>query len=87
MITCLDDKHMQICFEDYIKYLGVLIDNNLNWKQYIKQMSNKISKGIGILAKMRNFLPLAVLRNLYNAFIASHINHAITASGNLLLDI
>ena len=68
--------------KNYIKYLGVLIDNNLNWKQHIKQINIKISKGIGILAKMRYFVPQAVLRNLYNAFISPHINYAITAWGN-----
>ena len=31
---------------------------------------------------MSHFVPLAVLRNLYNAFIAPHINYAITAWGN-----
>ena len=67
-----------IAEKNYIKYLGVLIDNNLNWKQHIKQINIKISKGIGILAKMRYFVPLEVLRNLYNAFISPHINYAIT---------
>ena len=38
--------------KDSIKYLGVLIDKNLTWKQQIKQVNIKISKGIGILAKM-----------------------------------
>ena len=56
--------------KDYIKYLGVILDKNLNWKPHIQHVNMKISKGIGILAKMRHFVPAQILRNLYFAFIA-----------------
>ena len=35
--------------ETYSKYLGVLIDEQLNWKQHINQLNIKISKSIAIL--------------------------------------
>ena len=34
-----------------IKFLGVLLVENLLWKDYIKCAENKISKNIGILYK------------------------------------
>ncbi len=37
----------------------------------------KISKGIGILAKMRHFVPAQILRYLYFEFIAPHVNYGI----------
>ena len=61
----------------YIKYLGVILDKNLNWKPHIQHVNMKISKGIGILAKMRHFVPAQILRNLYFAFIAPHVNYGI----------
>ena len=37
----------------------------------------KTSNGIGILAKMRYFVPIHILRNLYFAFIAPRVNYGI----------
>ena len=37
----------------------------------------KISKGIGILAKMRHFVPAQILRNLYFLFIAPNVKYGI----------
>ena len=39
----------------YHKYLGVLIDPKLNWIEHISYIKNKISKGIVILYKARQF--------------------------------
>ena len=38
------------------KFLGVYIDNSLNWKKHISYIAGKISHGIGILLKSRNTL-------------------------------
>ena len=48
---------------NYAKYLGVLIDNNLTWKQHIQHVNTKVVKSIGILAKLRHFVPNDTLRN------------------------
>ena len=37
------------------KYLGVQIDNSLNWKEHIKTVSTKVSRGIGFLKHAKNF--------------------------------
>ena len=37
-----------------IKYLGIIIDHYLNWKEHVSQLSEKISRGIGILSKLRH---------------------------------
>ena len=41
---------------DYVKYLGVIIDYKLNWIEHIASVKNKISKGIGIMYKARQYL-------------------------------
>ena len=63
--------------ENYTKYLGIIIDEKLNWKQHIKQVNIKISKGIGILYKLRHFVPKNTLRMLYSSFIQSHALYGI----------
>ena len=53
----------------YVKYLGVLIDGNLSWKQHIDYISMKISKGIGIIARLRHLIPFSALLNIYRSLI------------------
>ena len=42
--------------QEFIKFLGVLLDENLNWKEHIKYTENKIAKNLGLLHKARPFL-------------------------------
>ncbi len=38
-------------------FLGLILNENLNWKNHINKISNKISSSIGILNKQKYFLP------------------------------
>ena len=38
------------------KYLGLTIDQHLNWKQHIAILARKLSKSLGILYKIRHYL-------------------------------
>ena len=60
-----------------IKYLGVIIDSSLSWKHHILSLTKKISRSIGIMYKLRPFLPLKVMKNVYYSLIYSHIVYAI----------
>ena len=42
--------------QEFIEFLGVLLDENLNWKEHIKCTENKIAKNLGLLYKARPFL-------------------------------
>ena len=42
--------------ENVTKFFGVLIDENLSWKQHINDVSTKISKIIDILYKFRGIV-------------------------------
>ena len=39
-----------------IKFLGVLLDENLSWKDHIKYIENKVAKNIGFLYRAKLFL-------------------------------
>ncbi len=39
-------------------FLGLTIDENLTWKNHINKVAYKLSKRIGILNKLKHFLPL-----------------------------
>ena len=51
------------------KYLGILFDNRLNFLEV------KIARSVGILNKLKYFLPNSALLKLYYALIHSHFNY------------
>ena len=59
------------------KFLGVIIDCNLNWTDHIKHVTQKISKGIGIIIKARKYFNRETLLNLYNTLILPFISYCI----------
>jgi len=57
------------------KFLGVIIDNKLTWKEHINYICNKISKGIGIIKKVRDILSKDTLLGLYYTFIYPYLSY------------
>jgi len=48
--------------KNYANNLGVLIDEAFSWKYHVVHLASKISKNIiGIIARLRHFVPLATL--------------------------
>ena len=52
-----------------IKYLGVFLDNSLDWKDQVQAVSLKVSRGLGILKHAKNFLPFSTLTSLYTSIV------------------
>ena len=71
-----------------IKYLVVIIDAQLTFKYHIDELTKKISRGIGLLYKLRPFVTTKILINVYYAIIYPFLLYGITiwgsASNNLL---
>ena len=63
------------------KYLGVIIDHKLNWIEHISYVKSKISKGIGIMYKARQFLTKKALLMLYHAYIYPYMTYCIEVWG------
>jgi hypothetical protein len=61
--------------------LGILIDKNLSWKHHIDVIATKISKSVGLIAKLRHFLPRSILINIYQSLIYPYLTYGITAWG------
>ena len=67
--------------KSYVKYLGVLIDENLSWNHHILHIASKISISIGIIARLRHFVPLNTLQHIYRSLIQPYLLYGITAWG------
>ena len=62
-------------------FLGLTIDEHLSWKSHVLKISNKIARTLGIMCRLKNFLPTHVLRILYNSLILPHLQYSILAWG------
>ena len=65
-----------------IKYLGVILDSNLSWKHHIFELKKKLSRGIGMIYKLRNLCGVSVLKSIYYSLFHSHASYGLTAWGS-----
>ena len=57
------------------KFLGVIIDHNLNWKSHIMNVKTKLSRCIGMFYKASQILDIDSLRMLYCTLYLPHITY------------
>ena len=57
---------------NFVKYLGVIIDENLTWKNYIEIINNKISKNIRVFLFKSLFTCFQKPKNLF--IVHSHLH-------------
>ena len=67
--------------KSYVKYLGVHIYENLSWKHHILHIASKISTSIGIIARLRHFVPLSTLQHVYRSPIYPYLLYGTTSWG------
>ena len=63
------------------KYLGIILDNRLNFHKHIK-IQAKIARSLGILNKLKLFLSRSALLKLYYSLIHSHFNYGFVVWGS-----
>ena len=59
-----------------VKYLGIKIEENLNWKQHIHDITTKLNRANAFLYTIINFLNRYILRAIYFAIFDTHLNYA-----------
>ena len=64
------------------RYLGIIFDNRLNFHEHIKTLEAKIARSVGILNKLKYFLPSSALLKLYYSLIHSHFNYGLFVWGS-----
>ena len=66
----------------HVKFLGVLIDQHINWNSQYDLLKSKVSRIIGILYKIKQYLPTYALLLLYKSFILSYLSYGNIAWGS-----
>ena len=68
--------------EPYVKYLGIYLDCNLNWKIQIQQVAKNIKRGVGVLFKIRCNVNTKIFLNLYYSLIYLVLTYGLLLWGN-----
>jgi len=56
-------KQTKIELVHIVKYLGIYLDNKLQFKHHIGMLETKLSRLLGILYKTKSFIPKHLLKN------------------------
>jgi hypothetical protein len=62
-------------------FLGVILNENLNWDSHVDSVCLRISRFIGVLNKLKHYIPIYILMTLYNSLILSRCTYGILAWG------
>ena len=57
------------------KCLGVEIDELLTWDAHISSVSTKVSLGIGVIKKMKSFVPTSNLISVYQSNFEPYLDY------------
>jgi len=60
-------------------FLGIILNEYLTWTDHISHISQKISPVVALIMRLRNQLPITILKMIYNSLILSRLHY-----GNIL---
>ena len=68
---------------DKIKFLGVIIDENLNWEEHVEHMIKKLNSSIVMIKRIIKFIPKSEYMKIYDALFKSHLSYCISSWGGI----
>ena len=64
---------------DKVRFLGITIDDKLNWESHIEDLVKKLNLTIIMLKRITKFIPKTEYRKLYDALFKSHLSYCISS--------
>ena len=75
LVEVRNDLTLVICECKSQKYLGLIVDNKLNFYEHIDYIKRKVAKRIGAMYRSKNLLPLKYRKMFANALMLPHFDH------------
>ena len=63
------------------RYLGVQLDQKLNWNSHLKTVKSKLNSASYILSKLRHYLDVPSLKMVYYSLVYPSLNYCVTNWG------
>ena len=58
-------------------FLGLQIDETVKWYEHTNKVANCISRKLGMMKRIKNFVSRETLKTVYNTLIQPHLNYGI----------
>ena len=78
--VCMNDTCIEIV-KSY-KYIGITIDSNLKWNAHVNNVTRKMCNSIGILRRIKPFVPKKSLITIYNTMFLPHLDYGLIIWSN-----
>ena len=66
-----------------VKFLGVIIDDELSWEHQIDHLKEKLNSSINIIKRIMKFIPKSEYAKLYDSLFKSHLSYCISCWGGV----
>ena len=80
-IPCLIINGVVIERVPEFNFLGLSINEFMSWSSHATKIANKISRTLGVMNRLKRFLPISAMKLMYNSLILSHLQFGITCWG------
>ena len=80
-IPCLVINKMGTERVNEFNFYGLTINEFMNWISYPSKIANKISRTLGIMNRLKRYLPLSAMKLMYDYLVLSHLQFRITCWG------
>ena len=74
-------RDQEIEIVDTTKFLGLQMDNSLDWKYHVSGLSSKVFKAVGFLKYTKYIVPLKTLDKLYAGILEPHFHYCSSVWG------
>ena len=64
-------------------YLGVVLEQNLSWKDHVQYVSSKVSRRLGLWSRIRSCLRLEASKEVYTSLLQPLFDYADVAWGKI----
>ena len=65
------------------KFLGVILDNKLDWSSHIHELNKKLRTAAALISKIRHWIPEEHYLKIYHALFESHLTYGISVWGGV----
>ena len=66
---------------DQVKFLGVIIDEDLKWEPHIQYVTQKLNSALVMIKRIIKFVPKSEYMKIYDALFKSHLSYCISSWG------
>ena len=62
-------------------FIGLTVNEYMNWNSHTQKNANKISRTLGVMNRLKRYLPFSAIELMYDSLILSHLQFGITNWG------